>query len=307
METTPPLFLSQCISQELAQRKRQEIDPETSIFCFWHDIASLPGYIRLCMETWKKFYPNFAVILLDYKSLHQYLPMTCFSKEFLSHFGFAQQSDVFRVFLLKHYGGYWLDCDTIVTRKNFFFEKKHDQMLYAVGEKESLYTGIVYANNSIIIDDLCTEIDCRYALFHYFLQMRSIFDMQKVQFAAFDAVYKNLLVEIAGWDYFSNAIWNPLLVAHQDRYVYFHPKETGTILESVYNEERARPLPLGDDLYRDFYFRRDFDPLWLDKCDGLIALHNSWTPDKYKKMGVAEFIEQDLALAKLLRRVLSRV
>ena len=35
-------------------------------------------------------------------------------------------------------------------------------------------------------------------------------------------------------------------------------------------------------------------------------LHNSWTPNKYRKMSEEEFLKQDILLAHLLRQILKK-
>ena len=44
---------------------------------------------------------------------------------------------------------------------------------------------------------------------------------------------------------------------------------------------------------------------FLHNCKGILMLHNSWTPLKYKKMSEEEFLHQDIMLAHLLRRILN--
>ena len=57
--------------------------------------------------------------------------------------------------------------------------------------------------------------------------------------------------------------------------------------------------------YHYYYFiERDPIPL-LNKCKGVLMLHNSWTPRKYKDMAEEEFIQQKIMLSSLLSRLLT--
>ena len=57
--------------------------------------------------------------------------------------------------------------------------------------------------------------------------------------------------------------------------------------------------------YLSFYFAKNDINSFLENCTGIIMLHNSWTPSKYKKMSKEEFLHQDIMLAHLLRRILN--
>ena len=75
-----------------------------NIFTFWE--GQMPGYIKLCMDTWKMPY-----IALNYKNLHEY---TDIDIEPLKRFTLPQIADCVRVHVLRDNGGYWLDADTIM-------------------------------------------------------------------------------------------------------------------------------------------------------------------------------------------------
>ena len=66
----------------------------------------MPGYIKLCMDTWKVPY-----IVLNYKNLREY---TDIDIEPLKRFTLPQIADCVRVHVLRDNGGYWLDADTIM-------------------------------------------------------------------------------------------------------------------------------------------------------------------------------------------------
>lgn len=55
--------------------------------------------------------------------------------------------------------------------------------------------------------------------------------------------------------------------------------------------------------YQVFYFQENGLDVLADNS-GLILLHNSWTPEPYKRMSEDEFLRQDVSLAQLFKQVL---
>jgi hypothetical protein len=74
------------------------------IYTFWD--GPMPGYIKLCLATWKQPYT-----MLTYENLNQY---TDIDAERLKRYTLPQQSDYIRVHVLRDNGGWWLDADTIM-------------------------------------------------------------------------------------------------------------------------------------------------------------------------------------------------
>lgn len=81
-----------------------ELKMPMNVFTFWE--GQMPGYIKLCMDTWKVPYT-----VLNYDNLHKY---TDISIEPLKRFTLPQIADCVRVHVLRDQGGYWLDADTIM-------------------------------------------------------------------------------------------------------------------------------------------------------------------------------------------------
>jgi hypothetical protein len=74
--------------------------------------SQMPEYIKLCFDTMKKHCSsNYEIIILDEKSVYQYLPNL---RKDLEELSLAHKTDYIRVALLYNYGGLWLDADTIV-------------------------------------------------------------------------------------------------------------------------------------------------------------------------------------------------
>ena len=88
---------------------------EKRIFTFWEPKEKLPAYLKLCMQTWKKFLPEYEIVILDYANLNQWLGENFFDNILYKKFSLPKQADAIRCAVLKRYGGIWMDCDTILT------------------------------------------------------------------------------------------------------------------------------------------------------------------------------------------------
>lgn len=89
------------------------------IFTFWEPQTFIPPYLQLCMETWKKFLPDYEIIVLDYSNLDAWLDKDFYPEVLYKHFSLPIQADAIRCAILKKYGGIWMDVDTIITSSDF--------------------------------------------------------------------------------------------------------------------------------------------------------------------------------------------
>ena len=56
--------------------------------------------------------------------------------------------------------------------------------------------------------------------------------------------------------------------------------------------------------YKQFYFTNDYSEYVLNNTKGLLLLHNSWTPKKFRQMTKEEFLTQNNTLAKIFKTIL---
>ena len=91
-----------------------DIYHKNKIFTFWEPKNNIPGIIRLCINTWKKFLPSYKIIILDFKKAENYLGKSLFEEIICKNLSLMVQSDAIRVAILNKYGGIWLDADTII-------------------------------------------------------------------------------------------------------------------------------------------------------------------------------------------------
>ena len=56
--------------------------------------------------------------------------------------------------------------------------------------------------------------------------------------------------------------------------------------------------------YKKFYFRKGDPQFVINNTKGIILLHNTWTPRKFKEMSETKFLKQDVLLSRLLVNLL---
>jgi hypothetical protein len=82
------------------------------IWAFW-DNDIIPDIVQKCINTWKKFNPDYEINIVNKKNLSEYLPDVDFYK--IKHIDNSVEkfSDMVRLHLLSKYGGIWSDASVI--------------------------------------------------------------------------------------------------------------------------------------------------------------------------------------------------
>lgn len=101
-----------------------------NIFTFWE--GPMPGYIKLCMDTWKV---PFTVLTYDNVNNYTDLPV-----DRIKRFTLPQIGDIVRVHVLRDQGGYWLDADTIMIT-----DKLPETDLVGYPEQRASSAGLLYS------------------------------------------------------------------------------------------------------------------------------------------------------------------
>ena len=103
-----------------------------NVFTYWEnkDGRTEPyAHIKLCFDTMKQHFTNYNFVILNPETIKEYLPNV---RSDLNNLMIAQKVDYYRVALLYHYGGIWIDADTIVMKNlNQIFEKLDSGYDYA--------------------------------------------------------------------------------------------------------------------------------------------------------------------------------
>ena len=131
-----------------------------NIFTFWEPKEKIPGYLQLCIKTWKKILPEYNITILDYETTNVLLGETIFSNIICKEMAKSKQADAIRVAILKKYGGIWMDADTIILNSEFI-KKFHNYELGMFGVEKDKYQfiGFIYGiENSTILNEWLKKI-----------------------------------------------------------------------------------------------------------------------------------------------------
>lgn len=244
------------------------------IFTFWEPQENIPSYLRLCMKTWTKFIPNAEIIIFDYNNIRRYINIDSYANELVSgKYSLPQIADVFRVMLLKRYGGLWMDVDTIILNGKFVNYLNNDYEASFFGYYKSRYVSIGFINS---------------ISYSNFLRFWADEIMRKLH---------NFKRENDFLAYFGNSIINDYIKKHKNEI---------EVIDMI--KERIMPERINADaglrtsqMYVDFYFRKKHH--LVDMQTNLIMLHNSWTPEIFRQMSESDFLHYDCTLANILREV----
>jgi hypothetical protein len=109
------------------------------IFCYWHNYEE-DDFIKLFIENWKKkISPDWNIIVLHKNNIKEYTKNHMDKYKYLDN---TKYSDFLRLYLLKEYGGVWMDISTIIIDGKFLdeyykemIENKYDCLLYEYNNK----------------------------------------------------------------------------------------------------------------------------------------------------------------------------
>ena len=253
------------------------------IFTFWEPKGNIPGYLRLCIKTWKKFLSDFEVIILDYETVKEYLGEVLYSQILFKNMPIAVQSDAIRIAILNKYGGIWIDTDTIILNNELLTKfNNYELAMIREGNTNYHYIGFIYK-----------QIIHRVEIYKYIYANKTDIKISKYFYKSYKSlrylgnkIINNLLKNITGNQFFS--LKNIELNALPERSIY------------------KNPLNLSDrQRYIEFYFKKRNPEIILNNSKEIILLHNSWTPIEYKKMKEKEFLKQDILMSFLIKKVLN--
>ena len=268
------------------------------VFTFWEPKENVPGYVRLCMETWKNCLPGCETVVLDYGSLGDWLTQEEQSAVLWKGMTFAMQSDCIRCAVLKKHGGMWLDADTVLVKPLDGRFSRADVTMIA-----RRMNGVV-VNYGAFINASRPEArflrDWHAALVPRVARARACRD--SFWFGVFHHREMRLMRR---WDYCVNAIIDPLAAkASSPDYAWVDRGELFAIPEEDLLPGDASLNPVS--AYVRYWFEPGDPREVLEKCAGVLMLHNSFTPAEFRAMSPDEFLETDTRLAHLLRHLLRR-
>jgi len=85
------------------------------IWTYWDNPIKIPKTVELCMASWKKFHPEYEIVLLTRKNYKGYVTIP---EEVRMHHNFNDMpqrfSDLVRIWVLAEHGGIWLDSTILL-------------------------------------------------------------------------------------------------------------------------------------------------------------------------------------------------
>jgi len=272
------------------------INKNNVIYTFWEPKEKIPGYIRLCIKTWKKYLPEYKVNILDYRKSKKLIEEPVFSNIVCKKMEMKIQTDAIRVAILKKFGGIWIDADTIILNDKIIklFQNYDLSMIWEENLKFH-YIALIYASkNSSIIYEWQQNIINKVKKYNDFL-------LNKLNISN----YENISLRMNTYDYLGNSIIDPIIekITNNNNKNFFHINSyTAKVLPEFFlfkNQSMAKDVK-----YQSLYFRKGDPQIVLNYSNSIIFLHNSWTPLEYKKMSEKKFIKQDILISKLFQKIL---
>ena len=265
------------------------------IFTFWEPRIEIPGYIQLCLNTWKKFIPEYEIKILDYQNTKNYLGKELFSNIICKDMSLPQQADAIRVAILNKYGGIWMDADTIILNGSFIKSLKNFE-LAMIGDIKSKKQdiGFIYSSrNSCLLKTWLKEI------------IKNVLIYRQIIYNKRNNKSLNVFPKrLKKWNYLGNGIIDKYLKNITNNSFYRIDRNKLIIFpeRKFYKNSSINNIQK----YKLFYFGKGEVQNVLNEAKDIILLHNSWTPKKYKNMTKVEFLKQNILLSKLLTKLLEK-
>lgn len=228
------------------------------IFTYWHsNSGSMPAYIELCIETWKKIIPNLDIVLINQSNLNNYIGNT-YDMEKLKKISLPMQSDIVSAAVLEKFGGFFIDADTLITQNIFeiFNLLPQDKLIgFGVPPNIGFHLAVMYCGkkDNAVLKAWRQEAQKR---------------------------LENLPKEY-DWSFFGNSILSKIFndPDYKNDFLIIDRIDSGNILEAkIFGGEPKNAVFA----YQNLYFNEiiDFDVKKVTSYVkyGLVSLHNSWTP-----------------------------
>ena len=266
------------------------------VFTFWEPKERVPGYVRLCMDTWRNCLPGYETVVLDYGTLGDWLAPDEQSAILCRKMTFAMQSDCIRCAVLKKHGGVWLDADTVLTKPLDGRFSAADCTFVARRQDGHLVHYAAYISaakpEAKFVSDWHAALVPRIARARRFYASRLTRLLRHGEWKL-----------IRRWNYCANAVLDPLAdVSRPPEYAWIDKDEIFAVPE----EELMSTGMDAVAAYRKYWFEPGGIDDVLSRCAGLLMLHNSFTPERIRAMSAEEFLVTDTRLARLLRHLLGK-
>ena len=302
--------------------------PHKRVFTFWEPRACLTPYLALCRKTWDRILLNYEIIELNYQNLGHYIGEDLFDLSILKRFPLHIQKDAIMVAALKKHGGIFMDMDTLVLRDiaplfnrlkqteiimfnthlGFVLSRENASLFspWLVGIQKKLEgfeatkpedrTKWDYLGNSLLCE--AEEEIIGAGPIERFFQNPILKRIRETLSSGLSSPVdhpKGLFIKGRRFLYFRTFYKRYLNMLPRDRY--------GFIQEALY----YRTPRLSDiEKYQKYWFEEAHDSkkAFL-RNPYVIGLHNSWTPEWYKRLSEQEVLNCECRLSKTLRYLLN--
>lgn len=246
------------------------------VYTFWEPRENIPFYLRLCMETWKKYLPNATIVVLDYKNIGEFIDVRELGLNLFSgKFSLALIADAIRVALLAKHGGVWMDVDTIILNSNaekyFLPDEKHRTVFFGDTEEKSCHVAFINTPPKTVCFELWRE----------FIR---------------EKIWNSNNVPFVNWDFLANSFIDDYAKKYSDEI---------KILDAnlVVPERKLISFSTSAELaYLNYYFFQNHHLANMNA--DMILLHNSWTPSEFKQIPPDKFFYVDCTMVNVLAEAL---
>lgn len=252
----------------------------------------MPGYLKLCMRTWRRFLPEYDMVVLNYSNIDQWLGKACYDASLYTNFSLPKQADAVRCAVLKRWGGVWFDIDTIVTSEKIRGLLRSDAA-FTLLDKHLCF--VMARKNAAILRMWEKGIRLHIALYAWCRGDGYLAGRMR----------KFLGNYLERWDFLGNLpLKIPLKIAEHISAAAF-----SSIDKMAINAFPELSIGCGADVIEKYvsYYFSDASGTCIEYAvnnGGMLCLHNSWTPAAYMRMDEEEFLSQDIVLTKILRHLL---
>ena len=98
------------------------IEIPKKIWTYWNS-EEIPPFVVRCVKNWKRQNQEYEVTVIQPKTMETYIPSSVIPVTF-KELTPQQQADWIRLYLLKEYGGFWLDASIVLTQSLSWIQKK---------------------------------------------------------------------------------------------------------------------------------------------------------------------------------------
>ncbi len=208
---------------------------------------------------------KFPYIVLNYNNITQYTDKI---PEKVKQLTLPKIADYVRVHVLRDNGGYWLDTDTIMLSENLPEES-------ILGNNETRTNTIGYLHTKPNSD---------------FFETWAKFQDWKLN------QLPNMRKDSTMWNVMGNAFTDFYLKEHKE--IIIGKLEQNWPETYMIKDNISRPQK-----YQKFYFSSNFSLNDVKNKTNMLMLHNSWTPDWYKKLSKEDVLKQKCTLSNIIREL----